>query len=159
MVIIMMRRVVDSYVCIFAIICALCMVQHAQCDGLQHGFNSTLLLKVFQEEFPLQDGTRLASSESELIKNVLFTLSSLGVPLNASLVTVLSEEKLLQVYMLAVTGNLVKEKSKSGMFRVDAVNAKIVLADTYENNRQLIFEIMVFALLFVLGKTWFVHVK
>lgn len=157
MVIIVKRRVVNSYVFIFVIICALCMVQRVQCDGLQHGFNSTLLLKAFQEEFPLQDGTRLASSESELIKQVLYHLSSLGVPLNASLVKLLSEEKLLQVYMLAVTGNLVKEKSR--MFRVDAVSGKLVMADTYENNRQLIFEIMVFALLFVLGKTWFVHVK
>jgi len=153
----MIRATVQPYTLILVIVCVFGRFQHAQCDGLQHGFNSTLLLKVFQDEFPLQDGARLASSESVLIKQVLYQLSSLGVPLNASLVTELSEEKLLQVYMLAVTGNLVKENTQ--MFRVDTVSGKLVMADTYENNRQLIFEIMVFALLLVLGKTWFVNVK
>ncbi len=148
---------VQRCIYLFVIVYVISNLQFVQCEGLEHGFNTTLLLNVFQDEFPMQDGARLASSESILVGQVLYLLNSLGVPLNASLVTEISEEKLLQVYMLAVTGNLMKGNSKT--FRIDAISGKLVTADTYENNRQLIFEIMVFALLFVLGKTWFVQVK
>lgn len=141
-----------------ALLVSLAVLDSCAAVQLQHTYDPELLLREFKSTFPLRDGSTLISEQSTLVQAALHQFQVLGIPLNQSEVGGMQQDTLLHVFMLAVLGNLALDDS-GRQFVADSITGKIVLESTYESNRVLVFEVLVFAVLVALARVWLVDTQ
>ena len=126
-----------------------------------HAFNNVAVYEAFSLVFPFKDDSvLLAGSNTSVFElQALDQLSYLGVTNSVGDFCAKSEAEILVVLMKAALGNLLVNTTGEGCnrpFVVDPVSGKLERVESLENNRVLVFEVLVFALLLALARSWYV---
>jgi hypothetical protein len=124
--------------------------------------NAALLFEAFTEVFPVRDGSTILAEEAVFTREAEHHLELLGVPGSmAAFCAEVSEAALLRVLMHASLGNLVREPDHktnqpvAGPYMTDPITGVIERVDTYESNRVVVFQVLVFSLLVALARSWY----
>jgi acetyl esterase/lipase len=113
--------------------------------------NPALLFAAFKSVFPVRDGSTILAQEDVFSREAREHLDLLGVPHSAAAFCAETEEAdVLKVLMKASLGNIVGTP-----FQANPVSGKLEAVDTYETNRVAVFQVLVFALLLALARSWF----
>ena len=146
-----------SYVSVFTILAVIvCLSWVDTCQG----FDNVAVYAAFSHVFPFKDGSvLLAGSDTSVFEmQALDQLGYIGVTDNVTVFCAKPEEEILVVLMKAALGNLIVNTSgdeKNRPFVVDPVTGKLEPVESLQNNRVLVFEVLVFALLLALARSWY----
>lgn len=133
------------------------------CAGSVLAFDDVSVSEAFLRVFPYTDDSRPLASEpvAVIARQAARRLALLGVPQNSSALCGLPEEKVLEVLMKAVLGNLFVEKDElpagalKTPFQTNPVTGLLEYADNYTSNRMTIFQVLICGLVIGLGRAWF----
>ena len=116
-----------------------------------------LLLEAFKHVFPLKDGSEILVRDSAFELEALHHIELLGVSSNTSDFCALDETTVLTILMKASLGNLLMATSESQdtqPYQANPITGKLEFVDSYDSNRLLVFQVLVFSLLLGIARSW-----